>query len=91
MAMGKLRAKSLERGFSTGKGIDKRVYSDFTSDAHGGSILEPNDEGIEQPGRKRKDLYTRDLRTNIPNMPAVPYDEDREWAKRKPLKKPKDL
>ena len=91
MALGRLRAKSLERGFSTGRGVDKRVYKDFKSDEPGGSTTNPNDEGIEQPDRKRKDLYTRDLRTHIPDMQAIPYDEDREWADLKKLKKPKDL
>lgn len=86
----KLKEKSLERGFSTGAG-DKRIYKDYGTDEPGGSMLNPNDEGISQPGRTKDYPYTKDLRTHIPNMLALPYDEDREWAKRKPLKKPKEL
>ena len=91
MALGRLRAKSLERGFSTGRvGKDKRIYKDFSSDVPGGSMVNPNDEGIAQPGRKSNDPYTKNLFTHIPNMPAVPYDEDREWAEKK-IEKPKDI
>ena len=91
MALGKLRAKSLEKGFSIGSGEDKRIYTDFESGRKPGGFPNPNDEGIEQPGRKIRDLYGKDTKRNFPNMHAVPYDSDRAWAERKPLKKPKDL
>jgi len=91
MALGKLRAKSLEKGFSIGSGEDKRVYVDFETDRKPGRFANPNDEGIEQPGRKVRDLYEKNTNRDYPDMPAVPYDNDREWAKRKPLKKPKEL